>query len=99
MEPAPERPSWLISEMRAVLRGKVLRWLSGMCLCAALFCVKGCVLSFPDAPEGDLCAASEDAGFQPSTAPDPALRGCDAGPPKDDANQELAGSAGMGGAP
>jgi len=85
--------------MCAVLRGKALQWLSGLCLGVGLLCLKGCVLSFPDEPEGDLCAASEDAGFQPSTAPDPALRGCDAGPPKDDANQELAGAAGVDGAP
>jgi hypothetical protein len=44
-----------------------------------------------------LCAASEDAGFHPSTAPDPALRGCAGMPSKDDANHEGAGAAGMDG--
>jgi len=85
--------------MRAVVRGKALKWLRGVCLSGCLLGVKGCVLSFHDYPEGDLCAASSDAGFQPGTAPDPALRGCDAGPPaNEDPNQELAGAAGMAGA-
>ena len=39
----------------------------------------GCLLSFDDYAEGDPCAASLDAGIPPSTAPDPVLRGCDAG--------------------
>jgi hypothetical protein len=57
------------------------------------------VLSFDDYPEADLCAASSDAGIHPSTAPDPALRGCDAGPPPkaDSGQEELAGAAGMDG--
>jgi len=86
-----------------VARGKALKWLSGVAGACALLCVKGCALSFEDYPEADLCAASSDAGIQPSTAPDPALRGCDAGAvatkdSQDDSNQELAGAAGMGGA-
>jgi|GEM_PF-1640001 len=82
--------------MRTVVRGKPLKWLSGACLTGSLLCLKGCVLSFPDLPEGDLCAASADAGFQPSTAPDPALRGCEAGPPpNEDSSPETAGAPGM----
>ncbi|HEY0465817.1 MAG TPA: hypothetical protein VGC79_16505 [Polyangiaceae bacterium] len=85
--------------MRAVVSGRALKWLWAVCLSGSLLSVKGCVLSFHDYPEGDLCAASSDAGFQASTAPDPALRGCEAGPPaKQDSNQELAGAAGMDGA-
>ena len=84
--------------MRALVRGKARKWLRGVCLSGCLLSVKGCVLSFPDYPEGDLCGASDDAGFHPSTAPDPALRGCDAGPPGN-SDQELAGAAGMEGAP
>ncbi len=86
--------------MRAKLRRKALKARSVVCLLGAMLSVKGCALSFNDYPVGDLCAASSDAGFQPSTASDPALRGCDAGtPPNADANQELAGAAGMDGAP
>jgi hypothetical protein len=83
-----------------VVRGKAVRWLSGVCWACGLLCLKGCVLSFDDYPEADLCAASNDAGFHASTAPDPALRGCDAGPPapaKEDSGQELAGASGMDG--
>lgn len=84
-------------------RGKALKWLSGVTLACALLCLKGCALSFEDYPEADLCAASSDAGIHPSTAPDPALRGCDAGPvakkdSQQDPSQELAGAAGMDGA-
>ena len=83
-----------------MLRDKYLKWLSGVCLACGLLCSKGCVLSFDDYPEGDLCAASKDAGITPSTAPDPALRGCDAGPPvTEDSGQELAGASGTDGAP
>lgn len=83
-----------------MVRSKALKWLSGVAGACVVLCLKGCALSFEDYPEGDLCAASNDAGFQPSTAPDPALRGCDAGPPTNpDSNQEFAGAAGMAGAP
>jgi hypothetical protein len=37
------------------------------------------LLSFDDYPQADLCTASLDAGIRAQTAPDPALRGCDAG--------------------
>ena len=85
--------------MRQRVLGQSGRGLWGVCLGGCLLGVTGCVLSFDDYPEGDLCAASSDAGFKPSTAPDPALRGCDAGPPAhDDSNQEFAGAAGMDGA-
>lgn len=85
--------------MNAPLRRQALRALIGSCLLGCLLSVKACALSFDDFPVADLCAASEDAGFHPSTAPDPALRGCDAGmPAKEDPNQELAGAAGMDGA-
>jgi len=80
--------------MRAKVRSNP-RALSVACLIGALLGVKACALSFNDYPAGDLCAASHDAGFQPSTAPDPALRGCDAGSP---ANAD-AGASGTDGAP
>jgi len=84
--------------MRALLPHQAAKALTAACLVGSVLSVKGCALSFDDYPLGDLCAASEDAGFHPSTAPDPALRGCDAGmPPKDDANQGSAGAAGMDG--
>ena len=82
--------------MRAPLRRNAQKALMGACLLGALS-VKGCALSFDDYPVGDLCVASEDAGFQPSTAPDPALRGCGGMPAKEEPNQELAGAAGMDG--
>ncbi|HYQ46599.1 MAG TPA: hypothetical protein VER11_31740 [Polyangiaceae bacterium] len=84
--------------MRTRIRSRASKVFSGVCLSGCLLAVKGCALSFEDYPEGDLCAASADAGFHPSTAPDPALRGCDAGPPGTEPNQELAGAAGMDGA-
>ncbi len=83
-----------------MVRGKALKWLSGLCGACALLCVKGCLLSFDDYPEADLCAASRDAGIHPGTAPDPALRGCDAGPPApvaEDSGQEFAGASGTEG--
>ena len=84
--------------MRALFPSKPLKVLTGACVIGGLLSVKGCALSFEEYPIGDLCAASEDAGFHPSTAPDPALRGCDAGmPAKDDASHEAAGAAGMDG--
>jgi len=83
-----------------VLRGKAFKWWSGVCGVCALGCVKGCVLSFHDYPEADLCAASRDAGIPPNTAPDPALRGCEAGAPAPvDPNAEQGGAAGMTGEP
>ena len=97
----PKLPWWLISEAGAVVRNKAFKWLSGLCGACAVLCVKGCALSFDDYPEADLCAASSDAGFKPSTAPDPALRGCDAGPPapiKADSG-ESAGASSMDGGP
>lgn len=83
--------------MRARRSSKPLKALTGLCLILGLASLKACALSFDDYPIGDLCAASEDAGFHPSTAPDPALRGCDAGmPTQEDASQ--AGAAGLDGA-
>ncbi|HEY3254904.1 MAG TPA: hypothetical protein VGJ91_13180 [Polyangiaceae bacterium] len=78
-----------------MLRAKALKYLLSVC---ALLCLKGCVLPFDDYPEGDLCAASKDAGIDANTAPDPALRGCVAGAPGEAAKiQEFAGTAGAGG--
>ena len=69
----------------------------------SVLCTKACVLSFDDYPEGDVCAARQDAGIRASTAPDPVLRGCDAGSAEStsdpDASQGLAGAAGAGGSP
>lgn len=84
--------------MRTLMHRKALETLTGVCLVGGLLSLKGCALSFDDYPVGDLCAASEDAGFHPSTAPDPALRGCEAGmPAQDDASEGAAGAAGMDG--
>ena len=80
-------------------RAKTLKWFSGAC---AVLCLKGCALSFEDYPEADLCAAAKDAGIDPVTAPDPALRGCDAGPAtavNTDLNPPTAGASGMDGTP
>ncbi|HEX2672305.1 MAG TPA: hypothetical protein VHM25_15600 [Polyangiaceae bacterium] len=84
------------------MRGLLHKYAVGMLALASLvgtvLSLKGCALSFDDYPIGDLCAASEDAGFHPSTAPDPALRGCDAGmAAKDDASSGAAGAADMDG--
>jgi len=83
--------------MPALDRSNVSRALIGGSLIAVLFAVKGCALSFDDYPVGDLCAASADAGFRPSTAPDPALRGCDAGTSTTDDDRAAAGASGADG--
>ena len=101
MDPALERRCSRTSEMRRRVRGNAPKLLSSLGLAFGLLCLKGCALSFNDYPEGDLCAASTDAGFHPSTAPDPALRGCDAGASVDaheDSSQAAAGAAGTDGA-
>ena len=80
-----------------MLRNDARNWLKLACGACALLCLKGCVLSFDDYPAADLCAASRDAGIQPGTAPDPALRGCEAGAPLEaDSGQALAGAFGVG---
>ena len=58
-------------------------WVSSGALLGVLS-FNACLLSFDDYAEGDPCAASLDAGIHPSTAPDPVLRGCDAGAAKND---------------
>ncbi|MEI9935854.1 MAG: hypothetical protein WDO69_01390 [Pseudomonadota bacterium] len=83
-----------------MVRGKALKWLCGLGVTGAFLCLKGCMLSFDDYPAADLCAASNDAGIDPSTAPDPALRGCEAGPPapvNEDSGQGTMGASGMAG--
>jgi len=84
--------------MRTLLRSKPVKGLAGACLIGGLLSLKGCALSFEDYPLGDLCAASEDAGFQASTAPDPALRGCAGAAAKKDSNEAPAGAGGVDGA-
>jgi hypothetical protein len=67
-----------------------------------LFGGSGCLISFDHYAEGDVCDAGRDAGIRASDAPDPVLRGCDAGPgrePKpglevDAAMEASAGAAG-----
>ncbi len=46
-----------------------------LCLLAA----SSCLISFDHYAEGDVCDAGRDAGLRLSSAPDPVLRGCDAG--------------------
>ena len=59
---------------------------------------KGCLLSFPDYPAADVCAARLDAGIAANNAPDPVLRGCDGGAdPPADGQDPTAGAAGMDG--
>jgi hypothetical protein len=62
---------------------------------------KACLLSFDRYPEADPCLAARDAGVDPKNAPDPVLRGCEAGPVTSEGNQDsqdsLAGASGMGG--
>ncbi|HYQ02693.1 MAG TPA: hypothetical protein VER96_28670 [Polyangiaceae bacterium] len=84
--------------MRTLLRSKPVKGLAGVCLIGGLSCLKGCALSFEDYPLGDLCAASDDAGFEASTAPDPALRGCAGMAAKEDSNRDPAGAGGVDGA-
>ena len=67
----------------------------GLVLCATS--ASNCVLPFDDYPEGDVCAAGLDAGLRLRTAPDPVLRGCDAGPQADDDDDASAGAAGTDG--
>lgn len=55
-----------------------------------------CLLSFDQYAEGDVCDAGRDAGVRFRTAPDPVLRGCDAGRAPD---QDSAGSSGAAGSP
>ncbi len=61
----------------------------------------GCLIPFDHYAEGDVCGAGRDAGIRSSTAPDPVLRGCDAGPEPvahDDPSSGAAGAAGTSGA-
>ena len=72
------------------------KWLvgAGLALCAT-----GCMLSFEAYPEADLCAAGLDAGLAGKAAPDPVLRGCDAGTQAADEDASLgqAGATAMDG--
>ena len=77
---------------RSTLKLSLGAWLV---LCATN--ATNCVLPFDDYAEGDVCAAGLDAGLRLNTAPDPVLRGCDAGPPTDDDNDASAGAAGTDG--
>ena len=61
----------------------------------------GCLISFDHYAEGDVCGAGRDAGIRLRTAPDPVLRGCDAGPElvaPEDPSSGAAGAAGASGA-
>ena len=70
-------------------------------LLVAVLGTKACLLSFDRYPAADLCQAARDAGVDPKEAPDPVLRGCDAGPvtsqDKQDSQDSLAGASGTGG--
>ena len=74
-------------------RRRMLSW----SLLTALLCALGassCLISFDHYAEGDVCEAARDAGIRPEQAPDPVLRGCDAGPPPSPENEASAGAAG-----
>jgi hypothetical protein len=76
-------------------------------LLVALLGTQACLLSFDHYPEADVCQVNRDAGIDPKTAPDPVLRGCDAGlatseesgdnGDNGDSGDSLAGASGMGG--
>src|SRR3954470_5086424 len=74
-----KRRSLRISEATVVARYRVLRWslVGGLALC--ILGAPSCLLSFDDYSEGDVCDAGRDAGIRFRSAPDPVLRGCDAG--------------------
>jgi hypothetical protein len=76
-----------------VARYCVLRWslVSGVALC--VLGTSGCLISFDHYAEGDVCGAGRDAGIHLRTAPDPVLRGCDAGPEPDSESSSGAGGA------
>jgi len=98
--------SWRISEVGVAVRRKYSKLSIGVIGGLSVLGTQACVLSFDDYPEGDVCGRALDAGILASTAPDPVLRGCDAGtskmakPDRDpDASQGPDGSSGMGGSP
>lgn len=72
------------------------------CLLAAsavlLLGASSCLLSFDHYAEGDPCGAGRDAGIRLSRAPDPVLRGCDAGAESVASKSDLEASAGAAGA-
>ena|SRR5450432_2062322 len=94
MARGPKRPSSLIFEGSVAARYGVLRWFlaSGFALC--LLEASGCLIAFDHYAEGDACVAARDAGIQLSTAPDPVLRGCDAGPEPEPEPEASSGAAG-----
>ncbi|MEO6600748.1 MAG: hypothetical protein ABIQ16_12795 [Polyangiaceae bacterium] len=71
----------------------MLKWflVSGFALC--VLGASGCLISFDHYGEGDVCDAGRDAGIRLATAPDPVLRGCDAGSePEPEASRGAAGT-------
>ena len=93
MAHGPKLRWWPIFESNVASCRKSFRWLAsaGAVLCA--LCFSACMLSFDDYAEGDPCAASLDAGIRTGTAPDPVLRGCDAGVPKNHDDDPSTGDA------
>ena len=77
------------------------KWLLACALVPCLLAASSCLVSFNHYAEGDVCAAGRDAGVQLKSAPDPVLRGCDAGPepePESDAEPEADSNGGAAGA-
>ncbi|MET0791010.1 MAG: hypothetical protein ABW061_05770, partial [Polyangiaceae bacterium] len=84
-----------ISEARLVVRQGAFKWVLAGSVALCLLGAQSCLIPFDDYPEGDVCDAGRDAGVRLSTAPDPVLRGCDAGPePEPEVNEEAAGAGG-----
>jgi hypothetical protein len=81
-------------------RYRILRWslVGGSALC--ILGAPSCLLSFDDYSEGDVCDAGRDAGIRFRGAPDPVLRGCDAGRASDpDSEASSSGASGSSDAP
>jgi hypothetical protein len=90
-----ELPSSRTSEATVVARYGVLKCFLVSGFAACVLAASGCFLSFDHYAEGDVCDAGRDAGVRLSSAPDPVLRGCDAGPePEPETSSGAAGTAG-----
>ena len=95
----PKRRSSRIFEATVEARRGSFKWLLACAVALFLLGASGCLVSFNHYAEGDVCDAGRDAGVRLSDAPDPVLRGCDAGPepepvtePESDANAGAAGA-------
>lgn len=95
----PKPRSLRIFEATVEARRGSFKWLLSFGVALGVLGASGCLVSFNHYPEGDVCDAGRDAGVELSLAPDPVLRGCDAGPepepmpePDSDANGGAAGA-------